>query len=275
MPFSFKPELSQGGEVAQAGAPQGAAAPTSTPQASFGGQSTQNLMARASEEGKSFFQMLLFFVFGASVLLALGLVGYKYYLSSQIEAKKATLASYESRLATLPLEEMRKLSNKIKLINQLVKEHPSVNVAFRIIEDSVENHVTYNRFELRYDTTAKAYSLQLAGVAPDYRGVAQQVDTLKRKPYTTYIPSVIVEGLTPDDLGRINFTMKLPISIMGLLPEGVNLSEGAAARIASSTLPTTVNQGTTTIPTGIVPPTGTTTGQRSSSTLPLGVPGRP
>lgn len=226
MPFSFKPDISQ--SQSQGGAPL-------APTASFGTSSTQNLASRKVEQGKSFVQFLLMAAFGLSLVCSLGLFGYKYYLSSQIENKKATLASYESQLADFPLEDMRKLSNRIKIINQLVREHPSANVAFRIIEDSVENQVTYKRFDLRFGETTKAYQLTLDGSAPDYKGVAQQVDTLKRKPYTTYIQNTIVEGLQPDISGKINFTLKMPIVIAGLFPETLNLSDGAAARMASST----------------------------------------
>jgi hypothetical protein len=211
------------------------------------------MVERAAEQGKSLFQVILIGIFGAAILLAVGMFGYKYYLSTQIESKKATLASYESRLGTLPLEDMRKLSNRIKAINQLVKEHPSVNVAFRIVEDSIENNTIYERFDLRYSAITKSYALQLGGIAPDYKGVVQQIDTLKRKPYTTYVQNVSVEGLRPDEMGRVDFTLKMGISILGLLPEGLNLSEGAAERVASSTPieMTEAESATTTIP--IVP----------------------
>ena len=261
MPFSFKPEISQT-------TPNGdAPLPVPTPAASFGGTAVSSLMAREGEHGKSLVQLVLMAVFGAAVLIAVGLFGYQYYLSSQIDAKKALLADYESRLATLPLEDMRKLSNRIKIINQLVKEHPSANVAFRIVEDSIENQVTYERFELRYNPQTKGYALQLGGVAPNYKSIAQQVDTLKRKPYTTYIQDIVVEGLQPNETGNIGFTLKMPILIAGLLPEGINLSDGAAARVAStspimgtssSTMPVLPTTGTTT------PVTGTSTGTTTS-----------
>lgn len=253
MPFSFKPEIAQGGAPEQA---------PLAPAASFGNQSTQTIATRHVEEGRSFVQMILFVIFGAAVFVAGGLVGYKFYLSSQIEAKKATLASYESRLGSLPLEDMRKLSNRIKIINQLVREHPSVNVAFRIIEDSVENQITYDGFEMRYNDQLKSYSLKLQGVAPDYKSIAQQMDTFKRKPYTNYVQGVTVEGLSPDSFGRIGFSFKLPIQIAGLLPENVNLADGAAARIASSTQPVVVN-GTSTQPT-----VSTSTTTQATSTQP-------
>jgi hypothetical protein len=239
MPFSFKPEITPGAPDGQTPAP-----------AAFAGSSAANYAAREPLAGKSFVQIALMTIFGLAMLLALGLFGYSFYLSSQIEGKKAALASYESRLGNLPLEDMRKLSNRIKLINQLVKEHPSANVAFRIIEDSVENHITYDRFALNYNESTKAYSLQLSGTAPSYKGVAQQYDTLKRKPYTTYIRDVTISNLGPDDIGNINFSLQMPISIAGLLPEELNLSEGAAERVASSTQEAVVETGTTTPVTG-------------------------
>ncbi len=247
MPFSFKPEIAPGAPGAE---------PSSVPQASFGGASTQDLLHREPGSGKSVVQLFLIAVFGSTVLIAIGMFGYSYYLSSQIEAKKATLASYESQLGNLPLEDMRKLSSRIKIINQLVKEHPSVNVAFRVIEDSIENQVTYHRFGLGYSESAKSYVLSLDGVAPDYKGVAQQVDTYKRKPYTTYIPNVTVDNLAPDQSGNVGFSLRMPITIAGLLPEDLNLSEGAAARVASSTLPESVVATTTQ---AIEVPLGTTT----------------
>ncbi len=227
MPFSFKPEISTPTDAPLNG--------TSLPSPTLSG-SPSSMMARASQEGRSLFQLVLMFAAGMSVLISVGMFGYLYYLSSQVEAKKAKLASYEAQLGSLPLEDMRKLSNRIKLLNQLVKTHPSVNVAFRIVEDSVENQVTYNKFELGYNETTKSYQLSLSGVAPDYKGVAQQIDTFNRKPYTTYIPSIAVDGLAPDANGKISFSARMPIMVVGLLPEDVNLSEGAAERVASSTV---------------------------------------
>lgn len=229
MPFSFTPE-----GVQQA---SGESSPDAVPQASFGSSKPANLMNRVSDESRSIIQILLFTILGLAVLLAIGMFGYNYYLSSQIESKKATLASYESRLANLPLQDMRKLSNRIKIINQLVKEHPSVNVAFKILEDSVEHEVVYRRFDLRYNESTKNYQLDLGGTASSYRSLAQQMDTYKRKPYTTYVPSITVDNVQPDIKGSVGFSLKMPITIAGLLPEALNLTEGAADRIGSALSP--------------------------------------
>jgi hypothetical protein len=248
MPFSFKPEASQTTEASPATA--------AAPQASFGnsaigaGGAGINVMSRAVDGGKSMFQLALMALAGLSVLASVGLAGYLYYLSSQVDAKKAQLASYETQLGALPLEDMRKLSGRIKLIDQLVKQHPSANVAFRIIEDSVENQVTYTKFDLGYSDSLKSYNLSVTGLAPSYKSVAQQIDTFGRKPYSTYISNVAVDGLAPDTSGQISFSARMPISIIGLLPEDLNLSDGAAALAASSTQASSQEATTTAAATG-------------------------
>jgi hypothetical protein len=249
MPFSFKPEISASAEAPIVG--------TALPSTSLTG-SPSSMMARTHQEGRSLFQLILMFAAGMAVLISVGMFGYLYYVSSQVEAKKAKLTSYESQLGGMPLEDMRNLSNRIKVLNQLVKAHPSVNVAFRLVEDSIENQVTYTKFDLGYSEATKSYSLSLTGTAPNYKGIAQQIDTFGRKPYTTYIPSVTVDGLAPDTSGRIGFTAKMPIMVVGLLPEDLNLSEGAAQLVASSTLPEAA----------VISDAATTTPQDSSTSTP-------
>lgn len=229
MPFSFKPDV----------IPAEAQAVSSTPPVAFGASpnnsktiSTENLMERAKEQGKSLVDIIAMGVFGVTALVTAGLFGYKFLLSSQVEAKKTKLASYETQLAGIPIEDMRKLSNRIKVISQLVKEHPSVNVAFLIVEASVENMVTFSKFSLNYSETLKSYQLSLGGVAPDYKSVAQQVDTYKSKPYSTYISKVTVDSLAPNANGQIAVSFTMPVSITGIVPETFTLIDGAAEGVA-------------------------------------------
>lgn len=227
MPFTFKPEIAQPVE--------GQSAPAVS---SFGNsqqQSTPTVAQRTIGQEKSLVHTILFALCGFTIFVAVAMFGYHYYLTSQIESKKATLASYESQLGSLPLADMRALSNRIKIINQLVRQHPSTNVAFKIVEDSVENQVTYKSFSLRYADTAKSYALDLSGTAPNYKTVAQQIDTLNRKPYSNYIQHVTLDGLSPDETGKIAFSTRMNIAIIGLLPEQLNLSDGAASLLASTT----------------------------------------
>jgi hypothetical protein len=206
MPFTFKPTQAEGGHIDAISEP----VPASSSSFNFSGR---------LPGGMGFFQKILVFIFCFLIVAAVILFGYKWYLNSKLETKKQQLAQYESELGKLPLDEMRALSNRIKFVNLLLKTHPSVNAAFRIIEDSVENSITYSRFNLKYDEAKKTYVLQLSAIAPDYKTVVQQIETLKTKPYTNYISNISISGVRPDDTGHVNFEIKMNIMIAGVLPE--------------------------------------------------------
>jgi hypothetical protein len=230
MPFTFKPETSPAtdGQAAQAPVPS-----------TFGNaqnvQPVMDLSIRTPQGGKSIVDLILIAAFGISILIAVGMFGYSYYLSSQIESKKATLKSYESSLGSLPLEDMRKLSNRMKIVSKLLAQHPSVNAAFKIIEDSVEDAITYDQFSIHYIDLTKSYELVLSGRSPDYRALAQQMDKLSQKPYSNYLQGLKLDSLTLDPKGFVRFSIKSGVAIIGLLPADLNLSDGVAAE--NSTTP--------------------------------------
>jgi len=174
--------------------------------------------------------------------MVISLLGYRYYLQSQIDAKKAQLAEWESKLGALPLEDFRKLSNRLKVTNKIIKDHPSVNVVFRILEDSVEDKITYKQFDLSSNQATGGFELKLGAIATSYHAVINQVNTLKQKPYTTYIPSVVVDNVHPNDSGYITFSLKMPIIIRGILPEGVNLLKEGEMDAQTTNLSSSTNQ---------------------------------
>jgi hypothetical protein len=223
MSFTFKPEVADASQAQPQAPPVFGNAVTLAPNVP-----SMGLMQRNPGENRSYFQLFLFAALGISALWALGSAGYLYYLKTQIDSKKEELAGYESELGTLPLEDMRNMSNRLKIINQLVKQHPSANVAFKLIEDSVENSITYNKFDLRYSPVNRAYEVALGGIAPDYKSVVQQIDTLQRDPYSNYISRVDLNGITLDEKGNINFGIRMGVGIIGLLPDQVNLTIGNA-----------------------------------------------
>lgn len=238
MPFSFKPQI---------------------PKEETGGWTFMSLFKSSSSsveslierpgQGMSFIIVLLSIVCGGAALLSVGLIGYSYYLNKAIKAKEGTLQEYETALGTLPLGEMRALSARIKLINQLLAAHASANTAFKILESSVENQIIYKSFKLNINPANTLYSLSLMGTASDYKALIQQVETLKRKPYSNYISNVKVENVSPDDLGQVQFSLLMSINLAGISPEELNLSDGVASLFASSTPKTQAVKSATTTPT--------------------------
>lgn len=224
MPFSFKPTI----------APE--ATTNSLPQ-DGGASSSDNSSAtsyRFANRETNSFQIGLFVTFGLVILGTVGLFGYQYFLIHQIDKKKVDLVLKEKELETLPLDDMRKLSNRIKGINKLIKDHVSVRVAFRIIEDSVKNSITYKTFDLNFDETENKYQLNLIGVADNYHALIQQMDILNSKTYAKYIPSITIESVQLNDTGGVDFKLKIPMVVTGILPEEVVLSSDKVSEGTSS-----------------------------------------
>ena len=196
-----------------------------------------SLATRANvEKGVGLLHTLLFLVFGACAITTVGLFAYSYILNGKIETKKEELQSYEKNFGELPIAEMRELSNKIKAINQLVKEHSSVRVAFAVLEHSVENPVMYKSFSMMFSESLKTYELQINAKAPSYRAVVQQIDTFKRKPYTSYVSTISVGSLALNQTGEVDFSIKMPIRVTGVLPESLVL-DIEEVKVATSSSP--------------------------------------
>ncbi len=200
--------------------------------------------SRAPEPAKGSFFFIALAALVISVLIALGMYGYSELVRRSVEGKKTALQNYDANLGVLPLEDIRQMSNRLRAINQLVKEHPSALSAFKVVEESVENSVIYSKLDLTYSEQSKQYVLTLNAKAPSYRAVIQQVDALKKAPYTQYLSKISVDGVSPESNGDIRFSIKSPITIKGIRPETVLLKdtsvEGVVVnQVASLTVSTT------------------------------------
>jgi hypothetical protein len=225
MPFSFKPNQE---DIKSNGITPPPTMSQPTASTSTGGE------VRVAGEKKGIFQILLYVIAGGMILVTLVLVGYQYFLNSQIQSKKDALALYETKLGGMPLEEMRKTSDRIKAINQILQEHASVSTAFRVLEDSIEHPLTYTRFGLSLNPTNKTYDLEVGVIAPDYKSVAQQLDTFnKSDTYKEFISLVTYSGISLDALtGKVTTAFKMPIHIEGKVPETI-IFKGDAPQTAS------------------------------------------
>jgi hypothetical protein len=165
---------------------------------------------------------------------------------------------------------MRVLSNRIKIVNQLLQTHPSVEAAFRIVEESAENKVVYSRFDLHSVDATHGYELLLSASAPDYHTVINQMDAFKQKTFSTYISTVEISNLHPDTNGQVGFNLKMPIMISGILPETIPLDPANIVNLqAQGILPASTPKETpapTTSPNGAA-----TTTQKASPTTVLNI----
>lgn len=256
MPFSFKPTQSETQPDMQG---QVSTAPVFS-------QSGYMPAGRMLTQSTSLIDLILYIVAGACVLTFVVLIAYHQYLSAQAEVKKTELIGHENTFGALPLKEIERLSNRMKVASPIVKDRVLVTTAFHLLEESVEDTVTYTRFDMQFNDTLKTYVVGLSAVSPNYVSAIQQLDTFKRKPYSSYIGPVTTETVRLDDLGRVIFTMKIPLAIKGLLPEDLALRPIAtvSADQPVSTLTATGTGNVVMIATTTLPGSSTTSRATSS-----------
>ncbi len=217
MSFSFKP-TNVGGEAQES---VNTSSPVKSPASVPLGSMPLSYRADGTHE-KSIFQIVLYVVFGVLILITVLLFAYQKYLVSRIDSQEQVLDETEKALGALDLEAMRSLSDRMKVVNQVLNEHVSVSSAFLILEKSIEHPVTYTKFSLIKGDGNKGYELQLGAIAPSYKAVAQQLDTLKSDAYKKdFIPKISFDALSLDPNGKVNFNLKMAILIQGKLPESI------------------------------------------------------
>lgn len=201
-----------------------------------------SLAEYAERAGKSIGEKIgifLIIIFFLTIFLAVGMFYYNFYLTKQLNQNKERLISYDKKLLNelggVNIEEIKSVSKKFQSLNQMINDHAYVSSLFKVLEYSVENMSTFTKFDLTYDENLKSYVLNLSAQAPNYHSVIQQVDTLKREPYSKYLSNVEVKSMSPDQTGYINFSIKMNTAIKGVLPENT-LTDTAIDRLKNSDL---------------------------------------
>jgi hypothetical protein len=151
---------------------------------------------------RSFFSFLAIVIFIISVLLALGMFGYKFYLKYRIETMSADLE--KARVAIQPdiIRELTRLDNRIVSTKELISEHRVLTPLFEFLEISAPRTVRFTDF--RYTTTDKDTVLTLKGEARGYAALALQADIFDK---SQYFHNSIFSDLNLNTRGDVSFSL--------------------------------------------------------------------
>jgi hypothetical protein len=267
MPFSFNP----GQEQAAAGAPvtqSNNGVPVlvvpSIPSIAPGGNEVEKISPfafknRSKSKFGVYFQGVIFLIFISMAVASIALFSYQGVIKLQIASKKETLDLLQASYKKPPIEEMKKLSSRLNLINKIMNERVSVRTAFTILEESVNGPVKYNEFSLSRSKKENSYVLSFAGETNSYSALYQQVEVLNSKVFKPVFPKLSITGIGPlDKKGIASFKVDATVAISGINPDDgysvigknskststpeVSRSEASNDVISSSTLPLQVTQ---------------------------------
>lgn len=209
---------------------------------------------RGKSKFNVYFQSVVFLVFGIAFIASVGLFAYQGTLKLQISSKKDELDALQVGFKRPPIEDMQKLSSRLTLINKIMNERVSVNTALRVVEESINNPVTYTKFSLSKNKTKNAYDINFSGETTSYASLYQQIEVLKSKVFGVVFQKIEINGVGPlDRKGIASFKVDGVVAINGIEPDGFtvirkgNQASSTVNVVSSSTAPVESNQGTSTV----------------------------
>ena len=194
-------------------------------------------MGRKVKE-KSLLSFLALVIFTLSVVLAMGVFGYKFYLKYRIETMGADLERARTTLQPEVIRELTRLDNRIITSRELVAEHQILSPLFEFLEVSTPRTVRFNDF--RYTMNEFGIELNMRGEARGYAALALQADIFDK---SGYFKNAIFSNLSLNEKGDVRFSFKATVD-----PSLVSYQRQIEGTSQPVTLPTTSS-----------PTTGTTT----------------
>lgn len=175
-----------------------------------------------------------------SVIFSVGIFGYKYFLSYQIEQMGTELESARAALEPETVTELIRLNSRIVSTRSLIQNHRIITPVFDFLEAATPQNVRYTDFN--FNMTPKGLDLQLRGEAQSYAALAAAAEVYSRS--TSNFRNPTFSNLQLDDQGNVVFSLQMEVEPALLSYE--RMVEGTAP--AEAVIPVT-STGTTTSPT--------------------------
>ena len=248
MPFSFnpgqeqtsQPETQQENGVPLLVVPE---APTITLTAPVEVISPLAYKNRSKSKFGVYFQSGIFVILGIMVIASIGLFSYQSTLKIQIENRKSKLIDAQKNFVEPNLEDILRLSSRLSLINKIMNERASVSTALKIVEESVNNPVVYNKFSLAKSKKDNYYDLSFGGETNSYNALYQQVEVLKSTVFAGAFPKISISGIGPlDKKGIASFKVDASVAIAGIDPDGFSILDKIKGSTTTPVVATTTTQ---------------------------------
>lgn len=159
-------------------------------------------------EGRGLLAFIALTIFIISVLLALGMFGYKFYLKYRIDQMSASLETALGRIQPEPgiIRELIRFDNRIVSTKKLASEHLVLSSLFEFLEVSTPKTVRFSSFS--YSMSNEGLELSMNGEARGYAALALQADIFSK---SQYLKNSIFSDLNLNGKGDVNFSFKATV----------------------------------------------------------------
>jgi hypothetical protein len=170
-------------------------------------------------------------VFALSILLAAGVVGYKWYLNYSIAKMKAELDAARSEVASGLTTDLIRLNDRITSAQALIDNHRVLSPLFAFLQASTPQTVQLTDFAYSEDDTGP--HLMVHGSAKSYAALALEANVIEKD--KNFIAPVFSDFLL-DDKGNVTFSLKAGLS-PDLLSYAKTVGRTSLPAAASSSTP--------------------------------------
>ena len=163
--------------------------------------SSSGLSSIGKVKNRSLFSFLAKAIFTISVLLALGIFGYKYYLNYMIEKMGVDLENARTALQSETIGELISLDNRLNSTKELISSHKVLSPMFEFLETATPNSVRFTSFS--YESDEMGLKIILRGEARGYSALALLSDTFNK---SGHFRNPVFSNLSLNERGDVSFS---------------------------------------------------------------------
>ena len=213
------------------------------------GSSGATLPTQGRRSERNLFGFVSTAVFSLSVILAMAVFGYSYYLKYAIARMTTELESGRAELQPEKVNELIRLNDRINSTQDLIGTHLLLSPLFKFLEASTIKNVRFTSFS--YEMNQSGLRLSMRGEARSYSALALQADLFSK---SGLLENVAFSDLVLDEKGNVIFSFQASVD-PGLLSYQRSLSgttvpvvAPAATVVATTTDSTGSRQAATSTP---------------------------
>src|SRR3989344_165726 len=178
------------------------------PKGPLAGNKSSGIFSSGRMDHTSIASTAVFLIFTLSVLLAVGVSAYGFYLSYSINSMQKKLEKVRSSLEPEPVYELLNTNNRISSAEILLDKHQALSPLFVFLENSTPKSVRFTEFTF---TASKEGGLRLTirGEASGYGALAGAAKIIQESPY---FKDPVFSDLKLDLRGNVSFSLKTVVA---------------------------------------------------------------
>lgn len=205
-----------------------------TPASSFARPATSSVSA------KDIFSFIAHLIFGLSLLMAIGVFGYKYFLNRQIEQMNSAIESGRAALSIGTISELTRLSDRIASTKEIVEQHRIISPVFNFLMESTPRSVRFGGLDYA-SSKEEGMVVALQGEAKSYAALANLEQAFEKN---QSFKAVSFSDLALNDKGEVIFLLNITVD-PNFLSYDKSIEENLAEPLPSASTDTSASASTT------------------------------